>query len=109
MLPLDAAQVKKQTFAGALDLQVDLAATSQQPIASTCVEQKLLTIKEPLELSGHRTSSLPWSKTSLPASKANNLQILSSPQSLRLFTKVKFWWQMSPFQETTSCALEFLK
>jgi len=102
-LPFDAAQAKKQTFVGALDFQMDFAATSQQSITSTCVEQKLLTVKEPLELSGCKMSSLPWGKTSLPTSKANKLQLLSSFQSLRLLTKVKFQWQMSPFLETTIC------
>jgi len=82
---------------------------SQQSIASTCVEQKLLIEKEPLELSGHTMSSLPWGKTSLPASKANNLQVLSSLQLLMLLTKVKFQWQMSPFQEATSCIVAFFK
>jgi len=58
ILPFDAAQAKKQTFVGALDFQMDLAATPQQSIASTYVEQKLLTKKEPLELSGYTMSSL---------------------------------------------------
>jgi len=84
ILPLDAAQAKKQTFVGVLDFQMDLAAASQQSIASTCVKQKLLMGKGPLELSGHTMSSLPWGKTSLPASKVSKLQILSSSQSLSL-------------------------
>jgi len=80
ILPLEAAQAKKQTFVGALDFQMDLAPKSQQSNASTYMEQKLLTVKDPLELSSHTMSSLPWGKTFLPPSKANKLQILSSSQ-----------------------------
>jgi len=87
ILPFVAAQAKKQTFVGALDFKMDLAATSQPSNAPSCVEQKLLTVKDTLELSCHTISSLPWAKsshkTSLLASKANKLQILSTPQSLR--------------------------
>ena len=70
---------------------------------------KLLTLKDPLEFSGHTISSLPWDRTSLPASTANKLQILSSFQLLRLLTKVKFQWLMSTFQETTSCTVTYFK
>jgi len=63
-------QAKKQTLVGALEFQLDLARTSQQSIASTNMEQKLLT----LELRGHMMASLPWAKTSLPAGKANKLK-----------------------------------
>ena len=64
-------QAKNQTFVAALDFQTDLAATSQQSIASTYVEENLLTEKEPLELTGHTTSSLTFGKTSLAARPTN--------------------------------------
>ena len=60
ILPLDAAQAKKQTFVRALDFQMSLATKSQPSNASTCAEQKLMTGKDPLELSGHTMSSLFW-------------------------------------------------
>ena len=51
ILPKVAAQAKKHTFVGALDFQMDLAGKSQPSKVSNCVEQKLLTLKEPLKLS----------------------------------------------------------
>jgi len=47
ILNLVAAQANKQTFVGALDFQTDLVAKSQPSNTSTCVEQKLLTVKTP--------------------------------------------------------------
>ena len=56
------AMVALYTFVGALDFQKDLATKSRPSNASNCVEQKLLTVKDPLEFSGHTISSLPWAK-----------------------------------------------
>jgi len=44
------AKAKKHTFVGALNFHLDLAAKSQPSKASNCVEQKLLTLKDTLEL-----------------------------------------------------------
>jgi len=49
ILPKVAAQAKKHTFVGALDFQIDLAGKSQPSTSSNGVEQKLLTVKEPLK------------------------------------------------------------
>jgi len=54
-------------------------------------------------------SLVPWGKTSLQASEANKLQILSSSKSLTLLAKAKFQWQMSQLQETTSWTAAFFK
>jgi len=49
-LPLDVADAKQKALIGTLEFEMDLAATSQQIVASTCVEQKLLAEKEPLRV-----------------------------------------------------------
>jgi len=109
ILPLVVAQANKHAFVGALDFQMNVALKSQPSNDSNCVEQKPLDSGRPLRA---KTSThnpiIAMGETSLPSSKANKLQILSSSQSLRLLTKVKFQWLMPPFQETT-CTMAYRK
>jgi len=50
MLPFDAAQAKKQTFVGALDFTMDLAATSQQSTLFHLCGTKTFDIKRTLRV-----------------------------------------------------------